>query len=79
MSDSDSYVKRASAPQHPDAEHVGGHLVIQTSDWVPGRHPDPHRGHPEQSEYLEQFYRCTLCGVEVLQKRDLPDSCGGEA
>ena len=79
MSDSYSYGKRASAQQHPDAEQVGSHLIIDKTEWIPGQHPDPHRGHPEQTEYLEHFYRCTLCGVEVLQKRDLPNSCHGES
>ena len=77
MSDSDSYDKRASAPQYADAEHVGEHLVIETSEWVPGQNPEPHQGHPEQTEYLEHFYRCIICGVEVLQERDLPESCEG--
>jgi hypothetical protein len=74
MSDTSSRVETLS-DRHPDAERVGPHLVIDKTDWVPGQNPDPHRGHPEQTEYLEHFYRCTLCGVEVLQKRDLPETC----
>ena len=78
MSNTDSRVETLSN-RHPDAEQVGPHLVIDKTDWVPGQHPDPHRGHPEQTEYLEHFYRCTLCGVEVLQKRDFPKTCDTEA
>lgn len=79
MSDSDSNGIRVSAPDYPDAEHVGEHLIIEASEWVPGKHPDPSQRHPQQSEYLENFYRCLLCRVEVMRKRDLPASYGGDA
>lgn len=75
MSDSNSYRKRASSPQHPDAERVGQHLVIDKTEWVPGEHPEPHRRSPGQSQYLERYIRCIRCGCEALSKRDLPDDC----
>lgn len=64
--------------RHPDAEQVGPHLVIDKTDWVPGKHPDPHRRHEGQTEYLERYLRCIQCGVEVLSKRDLPEECDPE-
>ena len=79
MSDSDSNGIRASAPNHPDPEHVGQHLVIETQQWVPGQDPEEGRSHPTQTEYLERFYRCIQCDVEVMRKRDLPGNCGGDA
>ncbi len=61
--------------RHPDAKNVGEHLVINKTQWCPGPHPDPHRRQPDQTEYLERYLRCIQCGVEVLQRRDLPESC----
>jgi hypothetical protein len=78
MSDSDSYGIRASAPDHPDVEHVRKHYVIRKGEWVPGEHPDPHRRRDGQTMYLERFFRCVQCGVEVLSKDDLPETCGSE-
>ena len=78
MSDSDSYGISASAPNHPEARHVDAHLVIDKSEWVPGKHPDPHRRHEGQTEYLERYLRCIECGVEVLKKRDFPVECDGD-
>ena len=78
MSDSDSYVKRASAPEYPEAQRAGEHLIIETSQWVPGQNPDPHQGHAGQQEYEEEFYRCIQCDVEVLTEGDLPETCERE-
>jgi len=62
----------------PNARHVDAHLVIDKSEWVPGKHPDPHRRHEGQTEYLERYLRCIECGVEVLKKRDFPVECDGD-
>jgi hypothetical protein len=53
-------------------------LVIDKTEWVPGKHPDPHRQRESQTEYLERYLRCIQCGVEVLSKRDLPEECEPE-
>ncbi len=74
MSNTDSRVETLSN-RHPDAEQVGPHLVIDKTEWVPGKHPDPHRRHEGQTEYLEKYLRCIQCGVEVLSKGDLPETC----
>lgn len=74
MSDTSSRVETLSN-RHPDAEQVGPHLVIDKTDWVPGKHPDPHCQREGQTEYLERYLRCIRCGVEVLNKRDLPETC----
>ena len=60
---------------YPDAERVGPHLVINKTGWIPGKHPDPHRRHEGQTEYLERYLRCIQCEVEVLSKDDLPETC----
>ena len=60
---------------YPDAERVGPHLVINKTEWIPGKHPDPHRRHEGQTEYLEKYLRCIQCEVEVLSKDDLPETC----
>ena len=78
MSDSDSYSKRASAQQHPDAERVGTHLVIDKEEWIPGQHPEPHLREEGQTGYWESLYRCVQCDVEVLNKSDLPEECDGQ-
>jgi len=74
MSDTSSRVETLSN-RHPDAEQVGPHLVIDKTEWVPGKHPDPHRRREGQTEYLERYLRCIQCGVEVLSKRALPKEC----
>ena len=79
MSDSDSHEISASTPNHPDAKRVDEHLVIDKTQWCPGSHPDPNRGHEGQNEYLERYLRCVLCGIEVLNERDLPSGCDGDA
>jgi len=77
MRNSNSRVETLSN-RHPDAEQVGPHLVTDKTEWVPGKHPDPHRQHEGQTEYLERYLRCVQCGVETLSKRDLPESCEGQ-
>ncbi|PSP65733.1 hypothetical protein BRC79_08425 [Halobacteriales archaeon QH_8_67_27] len=53
---------RSVAPSYPDAEPVGSHLVIDKTEWVPGRHPESHRGHVK-------------CDAERLTRRELPQEC----
>lgn len=77
MSDTSSRVETLSN-RHPDAEQVGPHLVIDKTEWVPGKHPEPHRGYEGQTEYLERYLRCIQCGVEVLNTEDLPETCDSE-
>jgi len=77
MSNSNPRVETLSN-SHPDAEQIGPHLVIDKTEWVPGKHPDPHRRHEGQTHYRERYLRCLQCGVEVLSKRDLPESCEGQ-
>lgn len=74
MSDTRSGVETLSN-RFPDAEQVGSHLVIDKTQWCPGKHPDPHRRHEGQTEYLERYLRCIQCGVEVLDKGGLPEEC----
>lgn len=55
------------------------HEVVEEAETVPGKHPDPERRYPGQTEYLEQYLRCRKCGVTVLRTEDLPSNCGAEA
>jgi hypothetical protein len=71
-------IEESLSNRHPDAETVGDHLVIDKTEWVPGKHPEPHRRREGQTEYLEGYLRCIQCGVEVLSKRDLPQTCEPE-
>ena len=71
-------IEESLSDRHPDAERIGPHLVIDKTEWVPGQHPDPHRQHENQTEYLDRYLRCVRCGVEVLNKRDFPKTCEGE-
>jgi hypothetical protein len=64
--------------RHPDAETVGNHLVIDKTQWCPGPHPDPHRRHEGQTEYLEEYIQCLRCKVSALSKRDLTETCESE-
>lgn len=66
---------RTSSDEFPDASPVGEHLVIDKREWVPGEHPEPHRREQGQQAYMEHYFRCLRCGVEVLRKRDLPQEC----
>jgi len=77
MSDTSSRVETLSN-RHPDTEQVGPHLVIDKTEWVPGKHPDPHQRHEGQTQYRESYHRCIQCGSEVLSKRDLPKTCEGD-
>jgi hypothetical protein len=74
MSDTSSRVETLSN-RYPNAERVGPHLVIDKTEWVPGKHPDPHQRHEGQTEYLERYLRCVQCGVEVLREDDFPETC----
>jgi len=77
MSNTTSRVETLS-DRFPDARHVDAHLVIDRREWVPGKHPDPQRRHEGQTEYLERYFHCIDCGVEVVSKRDLPIECDGD-
>lgn len=66
--------ERRAAPPRPAPEPVGDHLVIDKREWVPGRHPEPHRRHG-QREYLETYFRCIRCGEQRLRKREFPEAC----
>lgn len=77
MSNTTSRVETLS-DRFPDARHVDAHLVIDRREWVPGKHPDPQRRHEGQTEYLERYFRCIDCGVEVVSKRDFPVECDGD-
>ena len=68
-------IEESLSDRHPDAERIGPHLVIDKTEWVPGHHPDPHRQHENQTEYLERYIRCIQCGVEVLNEPNLPEEC----
>jgi hypothetical protein len=71
-------LERLSDNSYPDAQRVGAHLVIDKKDWVPGKHPEPHLREEGQTGYWESYLKCIDCGVEVLSKRDLPESCEGQ-
>lgn len=71
----DSRNSEQAVEETDEAREIGGHLIIEDADWVPGKHPDPNRRRQGQTEYLEQYLRCIQCGVEVLSKRDLPEEC----
>jgi len=58
-----------------EVRDMGGHLLIEDADLVPGKNPGPNRRHQGQTEYLERYLRCIQCGVEVLSQRDLPEEC----
>jgi len=71
-------IEESLSNRYPETEAVGDHLVIDKTEWVPGKHPDPHRRHEGQTGYLERYLRCIQCGVEVLRERDLPATCESE-
>jgi len=77
MSDTSSRVETLSN-RYPDAERVGPHLVIDKTDWVPGKHPEPQLRVEGQTEYRESYYHCFRCEVQVLSKDDFPDVCEPE-
>lgn len=70
--------RKSATPDYPDAYPVGEHLVIDRTEWVPGRDPEPHRRHDGQRAYRESYYRCLKCGDERQAKRYFPDHCDGD-
>ena len=72
----DSRNTEQAVQETDEAREIGGHLIIEDADWVPGKNPDPNRRRQRQTEYLERYLRCIQCGVEVLSQRDLPEECG---
>jgi hypothetical protein len=74
MSDTSFRVETLSN-RHPDAKQVGPHQVVEQTERVPGKHPDPHKGYEGQTEYLERFLKCVVCGEDRLQKRDFSQTC----
>lgn len=74
----DSRNTEQAVEETDEAREIGGHLIIEDADWVPGKHPDPNRRRQDQTEYLERYLRCTQCGVEVLSQRDLPEECDAQ-
>lgn len=77
MTDSISRVETLPT-NHPDAEQVGPHLVVTETEWVPGKHPNSTRSHGGQTEYLERYLKCVVCGEDRLRARDFPDECEGD-
>jgi hypothetical protein len=67
--------RKTESPDYPDAEAVGEHLVVDKTDWVPGKHPDRHRRWDGQRAYRERYLRCLRCGAERMARGDFPDSC----
>ena len=62
--------------RYPAAECVGAHpVVIDKSEWVPGANPNRLLGEPDRYGYFESYFRCLLCGVEVLSKSRFPEEC----
>lgn len=78
MSDTTAEQKEVPAPKDYGAEKVGEHAVVRKAEMVPGKHPDPNRRHEGQTQYLERYFECVHCGVEVLSKMDLPKACNGD-
>jgi hypothetical protein len=74
MSDTNRRVETLSN-RYPEADRVGDHLVIDKSEWVPGMNPERRLGEPERYGYFESYFRCLLCGVEVLSKSRFPEEC----
>lgn len=68
---------RRAAPRYPDAEPVDAHLVVDRTDWIPGRHPEPERRYDGQRAYRERYYRCIRCGIECVSLSDFPPECDG--
>ncbi|MUV60611.1 hypothetical protein [Halobacterium sp. CBA1126] len=66
-------------PADSGAQQIGDHAVIRKRELVPGKHPDPQLRREGQTQYLEQYFECVHCGIEVLSKMDLPDDCDGDA
>lgn len=60
-----------------EIEEVGEHVVIEQSEVVPGEHPEPHLRTEGQTQYLETYLKCVHCDIEVLRRRDFPETCEG--
>lgn len=69
---------KSTAPTYPDAEPVGPHLVVDKTEWVPGKDPEPHRRYDGQRAYRERYYRCLKCGEERLATADFPEQCDAD-
>lgn len=76
--DYDRQQPRAAAPSFPDAREVGPHLVIDKTEWVPGRHPESHLGFDGQRGYADSFLRCIRCGAERQSEQGFPPECERE-
>jgi len=68
---------RSSVPDFPEAAAVGGHLVVDRTEWIPGPHPEERRRYDGQRAYREEYYRCIRCGVECVSTADFPEACDG--
>lgn len=62
----------------PDATPDGEHLVVDKTEWIPGRHPDKHRRWDGQQAYRDRYVRCIRCGAERTCRADLPATCEPE-
>lgn len=71
-------VGKSAAPSHPDARAVGEHLVVDKSEWVPGRNPERQLGYDGQRGYAEAYLRCIQCGAERQSERGFPPDCPRE-
>ena len=65
--------RKSAAPTFPDAEYVGPHLIVDKTEWVPGRHPEPHLREDGQTTYPERYLRCLRCGAERLRRDEFPE------
>lgn len=72
-----THIERRAAPRYPDAESVDGHLIVDRTEWIPGKHPERHRRWDGQRAYRERYYRCIRCGVECVSLADFPPECEG--
>lgn len=67
--------RKSASPTFPDAEYVGDHLIIDKTEWVPGRNPEPHLREDGQTTYPERYLRCLRCGAERLHRDEFPEEC----
>lgn len=77
MSTSDLQVGTLSN-HHPDAGLVRDHIVFDNTEWVPDPHPELQLRSVSLLGDLKRYERCGQCGVEVLKKSDVPNSCDGD-
>lgn len=66
-------------PEHNEAKKIGNHYIVRKSQWTPGKHPEPYKRNRTQNGYIEYYFECVDCGVEVLKKMDFPEDCGNNA